>query len=149
MNRATISLDSSRMTTYAVHSFTGKPKGDEVVVDPHKVSRDHEDLARMLGVDHDGFSNGGNFLFRIAEMKHMVPVELGQELYDRVYGKDAVVDEAGFRAKVKEGLENMFRRDSDRIFRRIVMKKLQETTTPLELPDRFLKRWIQETSKNP
>jgi trigger factor len=43
----------------------------------------------------------------------------------------------------------MFRRDSDRIFkRRMVMKKLNENT-PFELPDRFLKRWIRETSKNP
>jgi trigger factor len=76
-----------------------------VVVDPHKVSRDQEDLARMLGVDQDRVQQlEGNFLFRVAEIKRMLPVALGQELYDRVYGKDAVADEAGFRAKVKEGL---------------------------------------------
>ncbi|HQW07026.1 MAG: trigger factor [Flavobacteriales bacterium] len=148
MNRATMSLEfipdeASRK------ALTGKTKGDEVVVDPYKVSRDQEDLARMLGVDQDRVQQlEGNFLFRVAEIKRMLPVALGQELYDRVYGKDAVADEAGFRAKVKEGLENMFRRDSDRIFRRMVMKKLNENT-PFELPDRFLKRWIRETSKNP
>jgi trigger factor len=148
MNRATMSLEfipdeASRK------ALTGKTKGDEVVVDPYKVSRDQEDLARMLGVDQDRVQQlEGNFLFRVAEIKRMLPVALGQELYDRVYGEDAVADEAGFRAKVKEGLENMFRRDSDRIFRRMVMKKLNENT-PFELPDRFLKRWIRETSKNP
>jgi trigger factor len=120
-----------------------------VVVDPHKVTRDHDDLARMLGVDHERVHGlAGDFLFRIAEIKRMVPVELGQELFDRVYGKDAVHDEEGFKARVKEGLENMFRRDSDRIFKRLVMKKLN-TTTSFDLPDTFLKRWMRETSEQP
>jgi trigger factor len=64
------------------------------------------------------------------------------------YGKDAVTDEASFRARVKEGLENMFRRDSDRLFKREVMKALQQRTS-MALPDPFLKRWIQETSEKP
>lgn len=129
--------------------LTGKRIGDEVVLDPHKVSKGTDDLARMLGVDHDGIQAvDGNFLFRIVEIKRMVPVAVDQALFDRVYGKDAVGDEAGFRAKVKEGLENMFRRDSDRIFKRLVMKKLTETTD-FDLPDTFLKRWIKATSQNP
>ncbi|MCB0767437.1 MAG: hypothetical protein KDB95_09565, partial [Flavobacteriales bacterium] len=123
--------------------------GDEVVLDPHKVSKDHDDLARMLGVDHERVHHlEGSFLFRIAEIKRMVPVEIDQELFDRVYGKDAVTDEAGFRAKVQEGLENMFRRDSDRIFKRQVMRRLMDSTS-FDLPDAFLKRWIRETSENP
>ncbi len=64
-----------------------------------------------------------------------------KQLFDRVYGKDAVADEAVFRAKVKEGLEGMFSRDSDRMFKRLVMKKLAEDAK-FELPDSFLKRWI-------
>lgn len=148
MNRATISLeyladDATRNT------LVGKSAGDEVTVDPHKVSRDHDDLARMLGVDHERVHHIGNsFLFRTAEIKRMVQVPLDQDLFDRVYGKDAVSDEAGFRAKVKEGLENMFRRDSDRIYKRLVMRELMKHTG-VELPDSFLKRWIKETSQKP
>ena len=103
----------------------------------------------MLGVDHEQVHGiTGKFMYRIAEIKHMIPHELGQDLFDRVYGKDAVTDEAGFRARVKEGLEGMFRRDSDRTFKRLVFKALQQRT-PLSLPDGFLKRWIQETNKEP
>lgn len=148
MHRATISLEY--LEDQATRDLlTGKSVGDDVVVDPHKVSRDHEDLARMLGVDHDRVHQlEGNFIFRIAEIKRMAMVELDQDLFDRVYGKDAVSDEAGFRAKVKEGLDRSFRRDSDRIFKRLVMKALNEMAT-FGLPDSFLKRWIQETSKEP
>jgi trigger factor len=148
MNRATISLEylADEATR---NTLVGKSAGDEVTVDPHKVSRDHDDLARMLGVDHERVHHIGNsFLFRIAEIKRMLQVPLDQDLFDRVYGKDAVSDEAGFRAKVKEGLENMFRRDSDRVYKRLVMRELMKHTG-VELPDSFLKRWIKETSQKP
>ena len=148
MNRTTISLEFLEDAATKA-ALTGKAVGDEVVVDPHKVGRDHDDLARMLGVDHDRVHHlEGNFLFRIAEIKRMVQIPLGQELFDRVYGKDAVTDEAAFRAKVKEGLEAMFRRDSDRIFKRLVVRTLLDRT-PVELPDSFLKRWIATTSEKP
>jgi trigger factor len=148
MNRATISLEF--LEDAAVREgLVGKQVGDEVTVDPHKVSRDHEDLARMLGVDHARVHDiSDRFLFRIVEIKRMVPVEMGQQLFDRVYGKDAVSDEAGFRARVKEGMENMFRRESEKLFKRLVMKKLNEQVR-MDLPDAFLKRWIQATSKEP
>jgi len=148
MNRSTMSLEfigdeESRA------SLTGRSKGDEVTLDPRKVTKDDDDLARMLGVELDRLSDlDGSFLFRVVEIKRMVPVALGQDLFDRVYGKDAVADEIGFRSKVKEGMEQMFRRDSDRLFKRLVMKKLHETTR-FELPDAFLKRWIKETSEKP
>ena len=148
MHKATVSLEYLEDEATRV-LLTGKSVGDEVVVDPHKVSRDHEDLARMLGVDPDRIHHiEGNFIFRVAEIKRMTPVDLGQELFDRIYGKDAVADEAGFRAKVKEGMAAMFRRDSDRIYKRLVMKALCEKSR-FDLPDAFLKRWMQQTSKQP
>ena len=148
MHRATISLEYlADEATRAL--LVGLTVGAEVTVDPHQVSRDHEDLARMLGVDHEQVHHiGDRFMFRVVEIKRMAQVPLDQELFDRVYGKDAVTDEASFRAKVKEGLDNMFRRDSDRVFKRLVMRKLQEGTN-VQLPDSFLKRWIKETSEKP
>jgi trigger factor len=148
MHRSTISLEFLEDEA-ARQALAGKVVGEEVVVDPHKVSRGHDDLARMLGVDHDRIHQlEGNFIFRIAEIKRMVPADLDQELFDRLYGEGAVNDEAGFRAKVKEGLEGMFRRDSERIFRRLVMKALHEQSR-IDLPDGFLKRWMLETSEKP
>ena len=148
MNRATISLEY--LADQNVRStLVGKAVGDEVMVDPYVVSSGAEDLARMLGIEQDQVPAVGNsFLFRIAEIKRMLPVAIGQELFDRVYGKDAVTDEGSFRAKVKEGIDGMFRRDGDRLFLRRTMKKLEEIHD-VQLPDGFLKRWIRETSQQP
>ena len=148
MNRATISLEflADEETR---KNLTGLRSGDEVQVDPHKVSSGHDDLARMLGITHEQVHHlEGPFLFRLAEVKRMAPMELGQELFDRVFGQGAVEDGTAFRAKVKEGLEASFERDSDRMYLRDVLRRLEEKHQ-VELPDGFLKRWIQETSENP
>lgn len=148
MNRTTITLEELKNDA-AKSALLGKAVGDEVTLDPHAISRDHDDLARMLNVDHERVHHlHGNMLFRIAEIKRMETVPVDQQLFDRVYGPGAVTDEAAFRAKVKEGLEGMFRRDSDRIFKRLVLRKLGEKAS-IELPDAFLKRWIGTTSEKP
>lgn len=148
MNRTTISLEYLKNDA-ARALLTGRAKGEEVQVDPQAISENHEDLARMLNTDHEGVHGiQGPMLFRIAEIKRMTPVPVEQQLFDRVFGEGAVTDEAAFRAKVKEGLENSLRRDSDRVFKRLVFKKLQENAS-FELPDAFLKRWILTTSEKP
>jgi len=148
MNRTTITVEELEDEgTKAL--FIGKAAGDTVQVDPHKVSKGHDDLAKMLGVDHDAVHDlQGDMLFRIAEVKRMQPLEVGPELFDRVFGKDVVADEATFRSKVKEGMEGMFLQDSERMFKRLVMRALVEKAN-IELPDGFLKRWIAATSEKP
>lgn len=148
MNRTTISLEFLKNEA-AKALLVGKTTGDEVTVDPHAVSDGHDDLARMLGVDHDRVHHlAGNFLFRIDSIKRMVAADMGQEFFDRVFGQGAVSDEATFRTKVKESLQAGFGRDTDRIFTREVLKALYDRTN-IELPDTFLKRWILETSEQP
>ncbi len=148
MNRTTITpADVEDAATR--QALVGKAVGDAVKVNPHKVSKGHDDLAKMLGTDHEAVHQlEGDMLFRIAEIKRMQPLQVGQELFDRVLGKDAVADEATFRAKVKEGMEGMFQRDSERIYKRMVVRALAEKAA-IGLPDAFLKRWIAYTSKNP
>lgn len=147
MNRTTITLSELDQATQGL--FTGKTVGDSVTVDPHKISKDHDDLAKMLEVDHEAVHHlHGDMLFRVTDIKHLQPMEVGQDLFDRVYGPGAVTDLAAFRAKVKEGMEQMFHQDSERLYVRMVMRSLLDKAA-IELPDDFLKRWIAMTSENP
>ncbi|MCB0771788.1 MAG: trigger factor [Flavobacteriales bacterium] len=148
MNRTTVTVEDLK-DEETRNLFIGRAAGDSVTVDPHRISRDHDDLAKMLNTDHDAVHDlNGNMLFRIAEIKHMEPIEVGAALFERVFGEGAVADEAEFRTKVKEGLEGMFRNDGERIFKREVIKALAAKAR-LELPDAFLKRWISMTSEQP
>lgn len=147
MNRTTITMEDLAEEVRSL--FLGKTAGDAVEVDPHKVSKDHDDLAKMLGTDHEAVHHlAGNMRFRIAEIKRMESLETGPELFARVFGPEAVADEAEFRAKVKQGLEEMFRQDSERIYKRLVVNALMDQAS-IGLPDAFLKRWIAVTNQKP
>ena len=82
-----------------------------------------------------------NYKVTIKEIKTFVEAEQNQDLYDRLFGKDVVKDEAGFDAKIQERLEADYRRESDYRFmldtRDYLIKKCD-----IKLPEDFLKRWL-------
>lgn len=147
MNQSTISLET--MDKSVRKEFKGKKVGDFVVVDPHKVSRDHDDLAKMLGVSHEEVHHlEGNFRFIIREIKEMEPAEINQEFFNKVFGEGNVNSEEEFKEKISEELRNGFGQDSDRLFKRDLTNKLIDKYNPT-LPDDFLKKWIQLTNEKP
>ena len=123
--------------------------GDTVVVDPHKVFPNHSDLEKVLNISHAEVHDlKSHFNFNIKEVKRMNPAELNQDLFDKAFGKDAVKDEEGLRAKMTEVLAKNFERDQDYIFQRDVTEMLLDKTE-IELPDEFMKRWILMTNEKP
>ena len=147
MNQATISLEF--IDEKEAKKFIGKKVGDDVVVDPHKVSRGHDDLGKMLGVSHAEVHDiDTNFKFIIREIKHLEPAETNQEFFDKIFGEGEVKTEKEFHAKIAEDLKNGFVEDSDRLFKRDITKTLIEKYNP-SLPDTFLKKWIKMTNEKP
>lgn len=147
MHQSTITLES--VDKKVAKEFKGKKIGEAVVVDPHKVSRDHEDLGRMLGISHDQVHGlNGNFKFIVREIKKMEPAELNTELFDKLFGEGKVTSQEEFEAKLTEDLKAGFSQDSDRLFKRDLTNALIEKYNPT-LPDEFLKRWIQLTNEKP
>ena len=147
-NEGTISMDSIE-DKKTVKALMGLSQEAEVVVQPGHVSRDVEDLARMLGIDAKQAADFKSPLrFTVKEVRHIEPAELGEELYDKLFGEDTVTDEAGFRAKVEEDLQRIFDRDGDRVFRRKFVEEVVDKLNP-PLPEEFLKRWIQIANEKP
>ena len=131
------------------NALIGLKQGDKVRVNPHHLSSNHEDLAKMLGITHhDVHHLGDTFELTVNEIKRMAPHELNQELFDKLYGKDAITSEEQMRDRVKGELEEMFGRDSEWLFKREFARRLVEAA-PFDLPDAFLKRWIALTNEKP
>jgi len=127
--------------------LTGLKVGDSVIVDPEEVSKGEADKASMLGITKDELANVSNeFEYTITEIKRMQPCAINSQLFDKIYGEGAVSSEEEFRGKIKEEMEAMFSKDSDRVFKRdlsnVLIGKLK-----LRLPDDFLKRWIMATNE--
>jgi trigger factor len=129
--------------------LVGLKVGDAVNVDPHKVSRGHDDLAKMLNTTHDVVHDlTGEFSFTVREIKRLAKHENNQDLWDKVLGKDVVSDADTFRTKVTEELKAGFDRDAEYLFRRRFVHDLMDSIE-IPMPDSFLKRWIMETNENP
>ena len=129
--------------------LTGARVGDSFVVDPHKVAHGHDDLGKMLGITHEQVHDlKSNFKFEVKEVKRLTPHENNQELWDKVLGKDVVDSDKSFRAKVSEELHAQFDRDAEQIFRRRFVVDLIEHMK-IQMPNAFLKRWIQMNNEQP
>ena len=130
-------------------ALTGAKVGDTFDVDPHKVSNGHDDLGKMLGITYEQVHDlKGQFRFEVKEIKRLTPAENDQSLWDKVLGKDVVSTEKDFREKVAEELRSQFDRDAEHIFRRRFVVDLIEYMK-IQMPDAFLKRWIQMNNENP
>lgn len=127
----------------------GLKADDHVVVDPHHVSSGNEDLARMLNIDKSEAAQvSNNYRFNVKEVKEMKPAALEPEFFDKVFGPGEVKTEEEFRARLKESIAQNFKGDSQQLFKREVMKKLEKSLN-LSLPDDLLKRWIKLSNEEP
>ncbi|MBK7130007.1 MAG: trigger factor [Crocinitomicaceae bacterium] len=128
-------------------NLLGAKVGDEFVVDPKMVSKGVADMSAMLAISKEEAQNLQSlFNFAITEIKQMIPAEVNQELFDKIFGEGNVNSEDELRAKISEDLARMFANDSDRVFTNNVTKKLIEGSG-IELPEPFLKRWIMATQE--
>jgi len=147
-NKTTISIEFVKDAATKA-SLVGLTVGSIVEIDPHHLTENHEDLAKMLGITHhDVHHLASKFQLKVNEIKRIEPHAVDQELFDKLYGPGEVNAEDVMRDKVKADLEQMFSRDSDFLFKREFAKKITESIDP-KLPDAFLKRYIQLTNEKP
>lgn len=148
MNTSSISIEFVKDEDTKKKLIGLKP-GDVAVLDPTKISSGPADMAKMLGIEAaQAETITRNFRFNVKEVKRMERAALNQELFDKLFGKDEVTSEEDFRSRIKTDMEKMFNADSDQLFKREVMKSLEEKLN-IQLPDEFLKRWIQLSNEKP
>lgn len=148
MKDVTISLEFLE-DKKTIKDLTGLKSGMTRVVNPHHISRGHDDLGRMLDINHDEVHDlKGNFKLTVNDVKRMTPAEINEELFNKVFGEGNVKTETEFRERIKADLDKMFRNDAERFFKKQLADKLIEDLNP-PLPDDFLKRWIAAANEKP
>ena len=122
--------------------FAKAKKGDVIKFNPAKAYEGNAiEISSLLNKkkeEVDGID--ADFSLTIQDITRFVESELNQEVFDRVFGKDAVKDEAGFRAKVEETLAQSFVPDSDYKFLLDVRAYLMEKVGKLEYAEDLLKK---------
>jgi trigger factor len=130
-------------------SLVGAKANDTYEIDPKIVSANPQDQAAAIGVDTTKLDTIiSKFKFTVEKINKIIPAELDQELFDKVYGPGVITDVKEFRAKVSDELGKGLSTDADRKLKADIQDKLIEKLK-LKLPDNFLKRWIKESNEKP
>lgn len=125
--------------------FVGKKIGDMVRFNPAATCEGNEaEMSSMLGIDkEETAAHHGDFNFEIKEIIVLRPAELNQEYFDLVCGKDAVKDEDGYKAKLKEMIASQLVADSNYRFSVDAKEILLGKAGEVELPAESLKEAIR------
>jgi trigger factor len=140
-------VDSSKVEQKEQKKFAGLKKEDSVEFDIEKAIIDTAALSQLLGVtEEEAKSVKGKYTLKVTNISRTEPAEVNTELFDRVFGRDAVTSEADFLAKVKETIGDNYKRESEHFFDHNIEDYFINHTN-ITLPSDFLKTWLKATSK--
>lgn len=91
---------------------------------------------------------GKDFQFKVVSISRMQAAELNTELFDKVYGAGTVSTVEEFRAKLADEAKGMLDGQGKSKLRNDIVEYLLDTVK-FDLPDEFLKKFIQATAKEP
>ena len=146
-NEATVSMDFIADKKIK-KQFVGVKSGDTFKVNVIKAFTNHADLSAMLNITHEQLHDltSEEFQFTVKTISNLIPAELNEELFEKVYGKDSVKTEKEFKSRIKEEAEKSYIAESDRMLKNDVVSYLIDKIK-FEMPDEFLKKWLVQTSE--
>ena len=121
----------------------------ELVVDVSDIYGGVSEVAKLMDVEESVIESAGKeFKFKVVSISRMVAAELNQELFDKLYGEAKVNSVEEFRNKLADEAQGMLDSQGKNKLRNDIIKYLLESVK-FDLPDSFLKKFIQATSKEP
>lgn len=130
--------------------FDGAKLGDIITFNPKKAYAGNDtEVASLLKLKKEEVADlNSDFSYQITEISRYVKAEVNQELFDQVFGKDAVKDEKEFREKIAEGIKGQLESDSDYKFLLDLRKYVEDKVGALTFPDALLKRIMLANNKD-
>lgn len=129
-------------------SLVGLKKDDVLELDVQKAFDNNETvIAKLLNIEEaDAKELKSKFQVTVKNVNRLEESDLNQEFFDKIFGASIVSDEAGFRAKITEEIESMFKQDADRKLQNDIYIQLL-SQTKMQLPDEFLRKWLKATNE--
>lgn len=130
--------------------FDNAKPGDIIAFNPRKAYPDNDaEVASLLKIDREAVkSMDSDFSYQVIEISRFKKAEVNQEMFDHVFGKDAVKSEEEFRSRIAEGLKPQLQANSDYKFLIDVRKYAEDAVGELTFPDALLKRVMLLNNKD-
>ena len=105
------------------------------------------DLSFHLKTNDENKDKVKTVKFSLNEINERQPADLDQDLFDKLFGKDAIKSVTELKNKLKSDAESNFINQTDQKLLNDVTEYLIENTK-FDLPDNFLKKWMQTAGEN-
>lgn len=141
----TVVLD--KMPAKLQETLMGQSTGYSFTFRPADVCTE-EELPKFLKDPLKNDDAQQTYLLTLTKVGLLIPMEVGAELYEKVFPTSVIASEEDFRSKLKEELQ----REYDRLARERLHNEMFELlvhSTDITLPVPFLKRWLKEGGETP
>lgn len=130
--------------------FNGAKLGSVITFNPRKAYPESDvEVSSLLKIDKEKVADmTSDFTYLVTEISRFAKAEVNQELFDQVFGKDEVKDEAAFRQKIADGIKAQLTTDTDYKFLLDVRAYLEGKVGELQFPDALLKRIMLNNNKD-
>jgi trigger factor len=126
--------------------FIGLKKDDSVEFVVEKTLTDPLALSQLLNVSEEEAKTAtGTYTFKVTNVSRIEPAEINVELFDQVFGKDAVKTEEEFMNKIKETIAGNYGRETQHLLEHEIQHYYVDNTK-INMPEGFLKNWLKATS---
>jgi trigger factor len=126
--------------------FIGLKKDDIIEFDIDKAFDDITLRAQALNVDESAASNAtGTFSFKVTSINKSEPASINQELFDKVFGHEAVKSEEEFIEKIKSTISENYQRETEHLLEHEIQHFYVDHTA-ITMPENFLKKWLKNSS---
>ena len=116
--------------------------GDSVELKTKGLFTKDSDLTFHLKIDDQKKDEIKVVNFSLTEINKRVPADLDQELFDKLFGKNSIKSVTELKDKLKKDAESNFADQTDQKLLNDITEHLIDNTK-FELPDKFLKKWMQ------
>ena len=130
--------------------FDGAKLGSVITFNPKKAyPENNAEIKSLLKIDDAKAEElTSDFTVLVTEISRYIKAEVNQELFDQIYGKDTVKDEADFRQKIQDGIKAQLVNDTDYKFLLDVRAYAENKVGELTFPDALLKRIMLNNNKD-
>ena len=121
--------------------------GDVITLKTSGLFIEDSELTSHLKLNDDNKDVVNSININLKEINEKIPADLDQELFDKLFGKDTIKSVTDLKKKLKSDAEKNFVNQSDQKLLNDVTEYLIENTK-FNLPETFLKKWMQTAGEN-
>ncbi|GAA4347441.1 trigger factor [Hymenobacter saemangeumensis] len=129
--------------TEGQEQFIGVKAGDSLTFDLSKAfGGDASAIAAFSGLSKaEAAEASGDYVLSVEKINRTAAPEMNQELFDKVFGPEAVKSQEEFDAKVREVIQQNYDREAEGSLNNRLVDQLVNTVD-IKVPTEFFKKWL-------